>query len=371
MTSIREQHPPVPLEGRVPDPTALARLACWLSRGEWSGAVSVVDGGVERRLFLVEGRVNTATSTHPEDSLAGRLVTAGLVSQADVEQAGTQVASSDRGHAFARQLVRLHLLAEQDLSRAERQRVIAIAQAALAASGGEYRCLQGAVAADPVPAQALEVPRIVATAVLTHWDEGTALEVLGGAEAILDLDAERLNEYEATSAEEAYDLTLLRVNGRRNVAEVVQASPLPPGAAVKFLAACRLLSCIRVVATPETSVRTAPAGAPRAAPRSEPAPAPRSADAGPAAQTASAATATEPVGRAAQGEVVRERPASRQGPPAQSEPSEPRSGGMRWWLLAMLATTILAALAIAVYQGWEVLTGPPGGAEPPARESTP
>ena len=38
---------------------------------------------------------------------------------------------------------------------------------------------------------------------------------------------EGLCDYEATGAEEEYDLTLLRVNGRRSVAELAALSPLP------------------------------------------------------------------------------------------------------------------------------------------------
>ena len=43
---------PVPHEGRLGDVSLLPRLLAFLARSEWSGAVSVLAGDVERSIFL-------------------------------------------------------------------------------------------------------------------------------------------------------------------------------------------------------------------------------------------------------------------------------------------------------------------------------
>lgn len=262
--SSREQveAQPIPLEGQLSDPATLPRLYSFLSRGEWSGMVSVRAGDIERRVYFAEGRISTAGSNDPADSLASHLIRAGLLSDEDRSKAAGQLRTTDRGWSFGRQLVRIGLVEEQALSRSERRRVLAIAQATLGLRSGQYACEAGAVAGDAMPNQAIEVPRVVAEGVLSTWDASSALDVLGGREAILDIITEHLSDYEATGAAEEYDMTLLRCNGTRTVDDVVALSPLPEGVALRFLAAARLVACI-------SSVPGAPRTAPEA-PRYDP-----------------------------------------------------------------------------------------------------
>ena len=93
-----------PREGPIPDVDVLPRLVSWLGRHEWSGHVAVRSGDVERRLYMMDGHVQTATSNDPAESMAAWLVTAGLLAADDVEQAATHLGTSERGLGFARKL---------------------------------------------------------------------------------------------------------------------------------------------------------------------------------------------------------------------------------------------------------------------------
>ena len=247
--SSREQvdAQPIPLDGWLADRATLPRLYTWLSRGEWSGMVVVRSGDVERRIYFADGRISTAGSDDPADSLANHLIRAGALSEEDRSRAAGQARTTDRGWSFGKQLVKMGMLDDQSLTRTERRRVLAIAQATLALQSGQYACEAGTVAGDAMPNQALEVPRVVAEGVLSAWDASAALDALGGPDAILDMIPERLSDYEATGAAEEYDLTLMRCNGKRSVREVVAMSPLPEGAALRFLAAARLAQCLTSV----------------------------------------------------------------------------------------------------------------------------
>lgn len=240
--------PGVPLEGWLGDVTLLPRLYAWLGRGEWSGVVAVRSGDVERAIYFAEGRIHTATSTDPAEQLVEQLIAAEVLDAAEVRRAAEHLGSQRRDHSFARQLVRLGLIDAETLQRAERDRVVAIAERVLALRTGEYRAIPGQAAGDASPPQVLEVPRLVATGILGRWEDSWALDALGGERAVLDIVPEALGDYEATGADEAYDLTFLRVNGKRSVRELVDASPLPHHAALRFLAAARMLDCVRVVA---------------------------------------------------------------------------------------------------------------------------
>jgi hypothetical protein len=237
----------MPLEGQLHDPATLPRLYTFLSRGEWSGMVSVRAGDIERRIYFADGRISTAGSNDPADSLASHLIRAGLLSEEDRSKAAGQLRTTDRGWSFGRQLVKLGLVEEPALARSERRRVLSIALATLGLRSGQHACVSGAVAGDAMPNQAIEVPRVVAEGVLSTWDAASALEVLGGRDAVLDIITEHLSDYEATGAAEEYDMTLLRCNGSRTVDEVVALSPLPEAVALRFLAAARLVSCISSV----------------------------------------------------------------------------------------------------------------------------
>ena len=237
----------IPLEGRLSDPATLPRLLAWLARGDWSGMIVLRAGDTERRLYFAEGRLSTAGSNDSSDALATHLIRDGLISEEDRSRAAGQLRTTDRGWSFGRQLVKLGLLSEHDLARAERRRVLSIARVAIGLRSGQYACESGAVAGDAMPNQALEVPRVVAEGMLTTWEANSALDVLGGRGAVLDLVAETLSDYEATGAEEEYDATFLRCNGKRSVQQVLDMSPLPEAAALRFLAALRLLGCVSSV----------------------------------------------------------------------------------------------------------------------------
>jgi len=243
-SQIQPEAQPLPQEGRLHDPATLPRLLTWLSRGEWSGLVSVKAGDIERRIYFVEGRVGTAGSTDPADSLASRLIREGLLTDEDRSKVAGQHRLPDRGYAFGRQLVKLGMLSEDDLRRAERRRVVAIAEATLALRTGTYSCEPGVLAGDAQPPQGIEIPRIVAEGMLMHWEANAALEVLGGRDAIADLELEHLPEHESTGADEGYDYTVLLCNGQRSLGEILAASPLPEPAALRFLAALRLLGIV-------------------------------------------------------------------------------------------------------------------------------
>ena len=240
----------VPLEGRLSDPATLPRLLAWLGRGEWSGMIVLRADGIERRLYLADGRLSTAGSSDTSDALASCLIRAGLLSDEDRSRAAGQLRTTDRGWAFGRQLVKLGLLTDLDLSRTERRRVLGIAQAALGLRSGQYSCESGAVAGDAMPNQGIEIPRVVAEGVLMTWEPNSALDVLGGRNALLDIITETLSDYEATGAAEEYDAALLRCNGRRSVQEILDMSPLPEAAALRFLAAMRLIGCIATAPGP-------------------------------------------------------------------------------------------------------------------------
>lgn len=244
----------VPLEGRLGDPAILPRLYAWLARGEWTGMVMVRAGDVERRVYFVEGRVSTAGSSDPAESLAQSLIREGLLTEEERSRAAGQLRATDRGWSFGRQLVRSGMLQERDLLRVERRRVIVLVEATLGLRTGTYACESGTLAGDAQPQQTLEVPRLVAEGVLTFWDANSALEVLGGRDALIELLPEHLPELEATGAEEAYDYTLLLCNGQRNVEQILALAPLPEAASLRFLAALRLLD---VVATRPASRQAA------------------------------------------------------------------------------------------------------------------
>lgn len=259
-----------PREGPIPDVDLLPRLVAWLGRKEWSGQVAVRSGDVERRLYLMDGHVQTAMSEDPGESMAAWLVARGLLGADDVEQAAAHLGTRDWGLGFARKLVDLGMLTEAQLAEAELDRVVDLSERILSLRSGIYRCEVVAPPADMV-SHALDVPRLVATAVLGHWDETWAMNVLGGMGAVLKLNTERLPDHEATGANEDYDLTLLRVDGKSSIGTVIERSPLPELAAVRFLAACHLLGVVEAaeVAAPAAAPRRGAAPAP---PRPQPPP---------------------------------------------------------------------------------------------------
>lgn len=322
-------------EGPVRDPETLPRLLAALWAREWSGFVAVKAGDVERRLYLTDGRVQTATSNDPSESLTALLVDQGVLGSDDVGRAAQHLGAADRGLAFVRRLVKLGLVDEATVESAERSRVVGLAERVLALRSGLYRCEVGAPPAEMVP-QALEVPQLVATGVLGRWDETWAMNVLGGMGAVLRMRAEGLPAHEATGADEAYDLTLLRCDGRRRLAAVLEASPLPELAAVRFLAACRLLDSLEAVEAP----RPAPAPPPEPVAALEPA-------------TAAEAVADEDAAEAGQSTAPGYyRPSAGAAPAPRRvgpEPPAARSpGGGRWLWIALL---IALAGAVAWF-GW-------------------
>jgi hypothetical protein len=307
----------------------------------------VRSGDVERRVFFAEGNVSTATSSDPAESLAAGLVEDGLVDPLEVESVAAHVKATRRDYSFGKQLVRLNLVDEVRLRRSERQRVIAVVEKVLALRTGEYRVEAGAVAGDALPPQMFDVPRLVATGVLKGWDDAWALDAVGGERAVLDIVPERLADYEATDAEEVYDLTLLRVNGQRCVREVVEMSPLPTRAALRFLAAARLLDCLRLV-------RPDPATEPEPAPPARP-PSPVDPD----AALAQAAVAPAPL--PAEAKTLSARSARTAGSGAAATgaaAAAPQRRVVRGWLVVLLAVVLGACLAWFGYQGWKRLASP-------------
>jgi hypothetical protein len=362
VTTTAEPGASIPLEGKLGDPAVLPRLYAWLSRGEWSGTVLVRSGDVERRVVFLEGRIHSATSNDPGESLEHLLVATGSVTPDDLARAGG--AAGDRGAALGRQLVRTGHLSDRDLAAAERRRSIAVAEATVAARTGAYRAEAGATGAESA-AQGLEVARVIATGVLKSWEDVWALEVLGGWDAVHDLSAERLADYECTGAEEAYDLTLLRLDGSRTLREAVGQSPLPEGAALRFLAACRLLGVIepamhRPLATPAGGHPAAPAAArPRREEPEPPRPVLRAAAGEPAPGLSASSQATPSAGAPA---------ASGMTGPSDAAPSTPGEGlgtlvrrHGRWLIFVALLSGI-AVLAWSLVRGWSELLGASGGA---------
>jgi hypothetical protein len=355
---IQAETQPLPQEGRLHDPATLPRLLTWLSRGEWSGLVSVKAGDVERRIYFVEGRVGTAGSTDPADSLASRLIREGLLTDEDRSKVAGQHRLPDRGYAFGRQLVKLGMLSDDDLRRAERRRVVAIAEATLALRTGTYACEPGVLAGDAQPPQGIEVPRIVAEGMLMHWEANAALEVLGGRDAIADLDMEHLAEHESTGADESYDYTVLLCNGRRSIGEILAASPLPEPAALRFLAALRLLGIVSsrpAEVAPEGEVEDLSAADEVVEPV-EPPPLPA------AAQVASADGPPAPPARPVEEPVTASSSSSRAGaraaapaPPRPTASVRPRTG----LVVAALVILLVVAACVFAWLGWREMTQEP------------
>ena len=367
--SAAAPQPEIPRQGPVREVDVLPRLVAGLGRAEWSGQVAVRSGDVERRLYLMDGHVQTMTSNDPAESLTSWLIARGLVDATAVEQAASHVGSSDRGLAFGRKLVELGLLSEAGLAEAELERVIALVETVLSLRSGIYRCEIGAPPSDMI-SHALDVPRLVATAVLGRWEATWAMNVLGGMGVVLKLNTERLPEHEATGADEAYDLTLLRVDGRSPLGTVLERCPLPELAAVRFLAACHLLGIVDAC-EPQAAVPTRPA-----------VPAPREA-ADPETVVESPAetvpvedpTAARP-DRTEVGDATAPgfyRPPVAAPAPRAPEPlmkgEETRSGAGRWLLIALL----LALLATVVWFGWVGLAemSGAGGPRPSTGEAAP
>lgn len=373
----------VPLEGRLGDPATLPRLFAWLSRGDWSGLVRVQSGDAERRVYFVDGRVSTAGSTDPQESLASHLIREGLLSEEDRSRAAGQLRTPDRGWSFGKQLVRAGLLQDKDVGRVERRRVVQLAESVLGLRSGTYACEPGQLAGDAQPQQGLEVPRLVAEGVLTLWDANSALEALGGHEAILDMVAERLPDHEATGAEEAYDYTLLLCDGRRTVREVIAASPLPEAASLRFLAALRLLDIVssrpgasapQASAPPpppaglpaEPSVATGPVEAAASVARDSEPGAPPPGPPAPAPDASVAQTAPPPRPKAPPPPRVAS-PAGTRAVAQRAPEGGARTGGasrMPWVLLIVLI--LAAATAFFFWVGWRRLALPEPAPEPVA-----
>jgi hypothetical protein len=160
-----------------------------------------------------------------------------------------------------------------------------------------------------------------------------------------ELVAEALSDYEATGAEESYDLTLLLVDGERTVEEVVAASPLPDDYAVRFLAACHVLGCTSRLPVQRTSAARRASAAPEE-------PQGAVAEGEPATATAAAAAELE----------ARPRPRPRPKPQPETEGSS-----ARWWLVLLL---VLVVLSVVVFYGWKggLVLGGGDPAAPPEGE---
>jgi hypothetical protein len=372
MSDARAQ-PELPLEGPIPEVDVLPRLAAWLGRSEWSGHVSVRSGDVERRLYFLDGHVQTATSTAPAESLTSWLIETGLLGAESVEQAAAHLGCTERGLDFARKLVDLGMLSEADLADAELQRVVALAERILSLRSGVYRCEIGAPPTEMV-SHALDVPCLVATAVLGQWDPTWAMNVLGGMGAVLRLNTQRLPEQEATGADEAYDLTLLRVDGRSSLGEVLERCPLPELAALRFLAACRLLGIVEASEARESAPARGrqgrePVAAQPAAPVAEVAASPSPAGA--------AAPASPPgPGPVEGGDVTTpgfyRRPASAPTPRA-PEPVMTDAPARSAFGRFLLVVVILGLAAVVGWFGWVGLSEMSSGSGdgPPASEAAP
>jgi hypothetical protein len=332
--------PAIPLEGRLSDPDVLPRLLTWLGRGEWSGALAVRSSDVERRLYLADGRLSTVTSSDPGESLVSYLVATGQLDADEAEKAASHLKTQDRGTAFAKQLVGLSLLDNAAMRDGEQGRVFDTAATVLSLRVGEYRCEPGASPGEHV-FQALEPAQLVVMAVLGRWDDTWALNTVGGMGAVLGLVVENLDLYEATGADEAYDLCFLRVDGQRSIAEVLECSPLPESAALRFLAAGLLLGCFEQCAR---------------APATTPAPTKHS-----AAAAAAAAIATPLAPRADGGEIEEGdktapgfyRPNGQPGvkrPVLQGETKGAPAGAGRW-LAIILTLGLLGLLGWAAFRG--------------------
>jgi len=363
--SAAAPQPEIPREGPVRDVDVLPRLVAGLGRAEWSGQVLARSGDVERRLYLVDGNLQTVTSNDPAESLTAWLIARGLVDATAVEQAASHVGTNDRGLAFGRKLVELGLVSEDALSEAELERVIALAETVLSLRSGIYRCEIGAPPSDMV-SHALDVPRLIATSVLGRWEATWAMNVLGGMGVVLKLNTERLPEHEATGADEAYDLTLLRVDGRSPLGAILERSPLPELAAVRFLAACSLLGIIDACEAPAAASTRAgvPATSPDPAPEAPAEPRPADEPADPTADGTDEGDATVPGFYRPPASA----PAPRTPEPVMKE-EETRSGAGRWILIALFLG-LLGAVAWFGLVGLAEMSGV-GEARPSSGEAAP
>lgn len=347
--------PEIPDEGPVRDPEVLPRLLASLWRRGWSGLVVVKSGDVERRLHLIDGRVQTAVSNDPAESLTAWLVGIGALGSDDVGRAAVHLGVADRGLFFARKLVGLGLVDQATLAQAEADRVVALAEGMLTLRSGSYRLEIGPPPGEMLP-QGLDVPRLIATAVLGRWDETWAMNVLGGMGATWKLRLDRLLDHEATGADEAYDLTLLRADGLSSLKDVLAASPLPEPAALKFLAACRLLGLIEAVES---------ARAPR----------PRALEAAPSPpENRKPATAASANAEPIDGETTRpgfHRPSTGVAPTPRlpvMKAAEPSSRAGRWLIVAL----VVALVGAVLWFGWVGLSSMGEGEKPSTpQESTP
>ncbi|MEM7247890.1 MAG: hypothetical protein AAF533_21315 [Acidobacteriota bacterium] len=357
-----------PREGRLGEPETLPLLLVDLARAEWSGALCVRSGDVERRLYLTDGRVQTYESDDPTESTGAFVLGEGLVDENELERALAHLRIDRHDPGLVRRLVPLGLLEEEQLPGIEMRQLLNGAAQLFQLRTGEYQCRLLAAPGD-ARLFGLEVASIVAASMIGSWEDAWAMNLLGGGGTVLQLEPERLCEYEATGAEELYDLTLLRVDGKTNVSELIANSGLPESAALRFLAACRLLGCV----TPAISSRE-PAGpgfeahAPSAAPAAPQAPAAPSLRPAPAAAQEPELVETHDDSEAAA--AAHYRPVARPQPRTSDLMTEEPSGGTGRLLVLLAIALLVGALGFAAWKGWKELSASPA-VESPTRTDTP
>jgi len=206
------------------------------------GVVEVRRGAVIKRVYIREGYIIHASSTHREDSLGDYLLRAEIVPKAALESVGRLRQSSTKRLGVL--LIEREILAPGEVFESIRKQIESIVWSLFYWQDGEVTFGVGALEEEEMVQIQLPINRVIVQGIKSAPDAKPLVSRLGSKDTVLEpcFDVEDL--VETGLDKEDYKL-LRRVNGSRTLYQLCGEGPRAPAEAAKLLYAFQVLKLVR------------------------------------------------------------------------------------------------------------------------------
>jgi hypothetical protein len=199
----------------------IGELLLDLAARHFSGTLRLFRSSEEGALFLREGRIEFASTSDQEQSLAAHLVRRGVISDRDQDEAVRQLITGKRMGTL---LAERGVLLPEDVERFVREQVMAVARSLVSWDAGEYE-LQPDVTVDEAIVLGIAAEDLIVSA----WESTTAwqriFEHLGSDRTRFRLRPDYLDRLDRMTLRPAMWDVVALLSEPRSVAEVLAARP--------------------------------------------------------------------------------------------------------------------------------------------------
>jgi hypothetical protein len=193
-------------------------LLQWLNFAQKTGTLVVTQGGVEKKIFLREGRVISSASTDPREYLGQFLMSHGYITEEQLTRAMEEQSRSRR--LLGRILVDLGVVSERDLGRLMREKAEESIYEVFLWKEAEFRFIDDELPTMEMVPLEVDVTRIImeGSRRIDEWNRITRL--IPGRDAVPEV----ISPIDTASLHEVTRRIVEAVNGHRSIEELILES---------------------------------------------------------------------------------------------------------------------------------------------------